>query len=240
MHRSTKDLTDITFNNLTVEKFAGYKKQKNGKRKAQWTCICECGNILIVTANSLKSGNTKSCGCLNHIKGQNNSCFKDLIKENLPNNIEVIKFLYTDKNWKAFWLFKCHCGKEFEAVGVSVSNGSTKSCGCSKIRFGKDNNNYNPSLTDEEREKGRHICGYKDWREVVYERDNYTCQCCGNNTGGNLNAHHMENYTDNKDLRIITDNGVTLCESCHKKFHKIYGIYHTTAIQTQQFISDHK
>lgn len=32
--------------------------------KPLWVCKCECGNIAIVGGNRLKSGNTKSCGCL--------------------------------------------------------------------------------------------------------------------------------------------------------------------------------
>lgn len=30
-----------------------------------WICNCECGNETIVPTQHLKSGNTKSCGCLN-------------------------------------------------------------------------------------------------------------------------------------------------------------------------------
>lgn len=29
-----------------------------------WECICDCGNTICVARSSLKSGNTKSCGCL--------------------------------------------------------------------------------------------------------------------------------------------------------------------------------
>lgn len=32
--------------------------------KPAWTCECDCGNKTIVSAASLKSGQTKSCGCL--------------------------------------------------------------------------------------------------------------------------------------------------------------------------------
>lgn len=32
--------------------------------RAMWKCRCECGNEVIVAANHLKSGHTKSCGCL--------------------------------------------------------------------------------------------------------------------------------------------------------------------------------
>lgn len=32
---------------------------------AKWICRCDCGNTKIVFASNLKSGHTKSCGCLN-------------------------------------------------------------------------------------------------------------------------------------------------------------------------------
>lgn len=38
-------------------------KEKSKKRK-YYVCQCECGNIISVRDDSLKSGNTKSCGCL--------------------------------------------------------------------------------------------------------------------------------------------------------------------------------
>jgi len=49
------------FNRLTVIKENGRSKQKC----IRWECYCDCGNILIIDGNSLRNGNTKSCGCLN-------------------------------------------------------------------------------------------------------------------------------------------------------------------------------
>ena len=37
----------------------------------------------------------------------------------------------------------------------------------------------------------RNSSKYFDWRDDVFKRDNYTCQCCGQ-VGGKLNAHHKK------------------------------------------------
>nr|DAE22155.1 MAG TPA: NinG recombination protein [Siphoviridae sp. ctLsx2] len=60
---------------------------------------------------------------------------------------------------------------------------------------------------------------YRDWRKRVFERDNYTCQICGCR-GGELNAHHKKRWCDYPDLRYDVENGITLCESCHRSVHK--------------------
>ena len=123
-----------------------------------------------------------------------------------------------------------YCGKEMELSKYKHNN--SKNHFCSRECHGKWNSenlkgekhhSYNPNITDDERELGRRIEGYKDFTKEVYKRDNYTCQCCGDNKGHNLNAHHIYGYTEYKDLRTDANNGVTLCEECHKKYHKQYG-----------------
>jgi len=67
---------------------------------------------------------------------------------------------------------------------------------------------------------------YKKWRLVVFERDEFTCQDCGDKRGGNLEADHLisfaflleeggilQNYKGLWDI----DNGKTRCTECHKK-----------------------
>jgi hypothetical protein len=58
------DLTGQKFTRLTVIKEAG--RTKSGL--ILWECSCDCGNKSIVIGSHLKSGHTKSCGCL-HIEG---------------------------------------------------------------------------------------------------------------------------------------------------------------------------
>ncbi|OHW63124.1 hypothetical protein EUAN_09080 [Andreesenia angusta] len=53
------DLTGKKFGKLTVIKFIGVTKYK-----PFWLCECDCGNFAEVTSGNLKSGGTKSCGCI--------------------------------------------------------------------------------------------------------------------------------------------------------------------------------
>lgn len=57
------DLSDKKFGKLTVIEKAEIKpKPKN--RHTYWRCICDCGKESVVSSDKLKSGETKSCGCL--------------------------------------------------------------------------------------------------------------------------------------------------------------------------------
>lgn len=54
------DLIGQTFDHLTV--IARAENYKFGE--ARWVCRCSCGNIVVVRGGSLRSGNTRSCGCM--------------------------------------------------------------------------------------------------------------------------------------------------------------------------------
>ena len=58
------DLTGRKFGKLTVVKRVEDNISKSGYKSAQWLCVCDCGNEVIVTGRNLKTNNTKSCGCL--------------------------------------------------------------------------------------------------------------------------------------------------------------------------------
>lgn len=102
---------------------------------------------------------------------------------------------------------------------------------------GKNNPNYNDELTYEERVVGRNYTEYEHWRKRVFKRDGFTCQCCGDDTGGNLVAHHILNYTANPKLRVVDSNGITFCDSCHRVFHNIYGYTKNTHEQLREYLN---
>ena len=129
------------------------------------------------------------------------------------------------------WLTKCDCGKTSYVSTSSLVVGHAASCGCLKRELaasrcrdmvGPLSPSWKSELTEEERLATRNIHGYSEWRTAVYERDNYTCQKCGN-IGGVLNSHHIEGYSSYKNKRTLLSNGITLCKDCHRNYHHVYG-----------------
>ena len=58
--RKRIDLVGQKFGRLTVIKRMGNDKYRNSR----WLCLCECGKEKIIRGSHLKSGDIKSCGCL--------------------------------------------------------------------------------------------------------------------------------------------------------------------------------
>lgn len=57
-----KDLTGKRFGRLVV--IGKYEGDYHGDKRSLWRCQCDCGQETVVKSNNLKSGQTKSCGCL--------------------------------------------------------------------------------------------------------------------------------------------------------------------------------
>ncbi len=72
-----------------------------------------------------------------------------------------------------------------------------------------------------EHELQRKTAQYKDWRKAVFERDNYTCQVCGDRSVAGhrvrLHADHIKPFAAYPDLRFDVSNGRTLCVPCHRQ-----------------------
>lgn len=41
-----------------------HKASDNGRKKTRWVCRCDCGKQTVVNTGTLRSGHTRSCGCL--------------------------------------------------------------------------------------------------------------------------------------------------------------------------------
>lgn len=65
---------------------------------------------------------------------------------------------------------------------------------------------------------------YDLWRTSVFDRDDYTCQLCSQR-GGKLTAHHIQMFSKNHLLRLIPQNGITLCRKCHSSIRHKESLY---------------
>ena len=79
----------------------------------------------------------------------------------------------------------------------------------------------NPNINGVEYQQGK-TYGYYDERYYVFERDNYTCQCCGKKNKI-LQTHHIIYRSNGGTNRV--DNLITVCTDCHTtKAHKKGGV----------------
>jgi hypothetical protein len=58
---------------------------------------------------------------------------------------------------------------------------------------------------------------YKNWRKLVFERDNYKCKINNKDCKGQLQAHHILRWADYPELRYEINNGITLCQAHHPR-----------------------
>lgn len=57
------DLTGQRFGHLKVIQRGENKIYPSGAIVVKWVCICDCGKVTLVTAEALRKGRTRSCGC---------------------------------------------------------------------------------------------------------------------------------------------------------------------------------
>lgn len=58
---------------------------------------------------------------------------------------------------------------------------------------------------------------YREWRNSVWERDNYKCRIDDENCCGRIESHHILGWTSNRESRYQVNNGITLCHAHHPR-----------------------
>ena len=96
--------------------------------KACWLCQCECGSKDIVDGSSLRSGNSKSCGCL-RAEVTSERMLIDLTGKRFG-RWTVIERASNGNREQPRWLCRCDCGNKGIAHGTSLRDGNSQSCGC--------------------------------------------------------------------------------------------------------------
>ena len=84
------------------------------------------------------------------------------------------------------------------------------------------NRKYNRNRTDDKEQAFYKSTGWKIVRKKALARDNYLCQDClkMGYTVPAQTVHHIIPIKEQWTLRLIVENMVSLCESCHQQRHR--------------------
>ena len=177
------------------------------------------------------------------------ACYKNAKRCKVCANLGNLNPVYGRRH-KGYWLGKKHPMLDITKRKIGIGNknkpnffkGNRRSEDNRNKLRGKNNHLWKGGITP----LGIMIRGMAEsnqWKISVFVRDNYTCQNCGDDKGGNLEAHHIKGFSvllqaflkqysqfspiDDKDtlVRLATtyepfwnvSNGKTLCDECHKK-----------------------
>jgi len=205
--------------------------EKNEKGRTVYNFICPKGHKGSVFLYQFKNGTRcKKCRIQESSNRQRYSI--DEVNELIADQGCKVIGEYVNFDTKVKYI--CSCGNESEGYVSAIRKGIK--CGCQR-KSGKESPNWRHDLTSEERQVMRNYPEYRLWVESVFHRDDYTCQCCFLR-GGKLHAHHIENYSSVPDKRTDINNGIALCDLCHKDFHNIYGYRNNDADQLQEYINE--
>lgn len=131
--------------NLTGQRFGRLTALKPvdvpTKAGSFWLCQCDCGNTTIASTANLKTGNTKSCGCLAHVRKTKTTHPITVVKTRKTGHIRdltgqrfgrlvVIGYAGVDGSSHALYRCRCDCGNTVIKRGSSLKTKGVKSCGC--------------------------------------------------------------------------------------------------------------
>jgi hypothetical protein len=113
---------------------------KQGEGRVYWNCQCDCGNVVSLSGKVLKSGNTRSCGCLNddvrreRIIQFNETQSPDLTGQKSGLLTAIRKATKEETLGRpqgiGYWYCQCECGN-YHIVGTNdFTREKVQSCGC--------------------------------------------------------------------------------------------------------------
>lgn len=112
--RKLQDLSGQKFGWLTATHLSRIEKRTN-RTIPFWLCTCVCGNKTEARTRDLKSGNTKSCGCMQGRRSTSqNSALNLVLKVYMKAaKLRGLEFKLKDEEFKQLISSPCHyCGSE--------------------------------------------------------------------------------------------------------------------------------
>ncbi len=215
------DLTGQQYGRLLV-----IRRASNSRGKVVWICRCTCGNTINVVSNSLRTGNTRSCGCFQKeiAKRIGNNNALDIAGQRYG-HLVAIKAIKNKEDYKTVWECQCDCGNTHLVKLVDLQRGHVKSCGCSTgILLSVANTKHGLSNTKEykraniRRNKEKRVLLDTKWTfEMELALKDFQKECAICNSTENLEIDHVLPLS--KGCGLKPGNSVMLCRSCNAIKH---------------------
>lgn len=219
-------------------------------RDIVWDVLCHCGRRFSASWGNLKK--YTSCGCYKQSSEHRKNISLGMLGINVQDlsgmsfgRLVVCRDSGKRQGRAVLWECKCTCGKVVLRTSWQLHDTVTPSCGCYLKQMAT-------TFLPKDQKGARHPCWkggvsrthaiaykswrYNQWRLAVYERDCFTCRKCGDDTGGNLNVHHLLSRMKHPSLMYSLRNGVTMCRGCHKEFHDTYGYNDAKPSKFKEFL----
>ncbi len=215
------------------------KECVDGRDKLE--CICDKGHALSMCYNQFQQGNRcKKCYDLRRkgkthynykggISGKNIALYNTYAQLLTPYQKVYKSVLVLNKKEIEVLQVNCHyCTKKFTPKlkdiqsRLEVINGKRKGAAhlyCSD-QCKKDCSTYGQIVYPKGQKTSNTRTHQTEWANLVKANANHICEIC-NNKNTRLIGHHEVPIVVDEILSLDIDNGLCLCEDCHKKVHQL-------------------
>lgn len=105
-------------------------------KSRRWLCRCRCGTVASVEERHLRSGHTRSCGCLARQAGARRKV--DLTGQRFG-RLVALEPTAERLRTSVVWRCQCDCGRELTCSAEDLTRGRVRSCGCLREEQRKKN-----------------------------------------------------------------------------------------------------
>ena len=105
------------------------------KEQKIYHCKCECGNEKDVSAETLRRGESQSCGCLNReLAAERCRATRiDLTGQRFGKLVALFP-IYSENGGHTLWHCQCDCGNTCDIDMGNLRSGKSQSCGCTNSK----------------------------------------------------------------------------------------------------------
>lgn len=113
----------------------------NARGEKKWLCRCDCGTERYVLERGLKSGDSRSCGCLTR-ENVRKALSYDLTGQTFGELTALHKVESNHKYRGTIWRCRCSCGNFYDIAATLLVTGRRTHCGDKKAHRDKMNYAY--------------------------------------------------------------------------------------------------